>query len=767
MNSPYSSSSRPNPQTRPAMIAELAEAALENLWDEKLELKHYLRTAERCRSHAKHFINEDDYENAFIEYARAATLVLEKLSSHRDYHTLLNAAQRHNLALNGQDILDKLGELKPMLVDRYEKWSKQHPDPTNPNILPDFRRRRLRSEELFAQEEQRRRRSRHDRPRTRERDRDKDKVGLEREREKQSAVEEQLAEELRLYKEQREAVQRQQAADDRERERDRAASRAAVAAADRKREVAVAAARSAATQPPGAVPDLTFSRTPVQNNAYNGTPLPQDSRRPDEEHFRHQQQQEEMRHREEEIVRKREQKKWEQEGFARRQQESDEAARAVRQTIASNNMGVATAMTPSSLASTPSVTYSTSASSSNVSTPATSFYENMTPTQSTSGLRPPPAVKSRPPSFLSAQFEHVPPIMPLESPTRYEDDSTDSESVHNGRRSSGKQKQAMDYSNRTPSRAPARSPSYPPPITTTSPPPADTRIQYPQLMSQHQKHQGYYPSLNSMFGPATADSFRYATAAPGSNFKDMYPSYLLPRPSAPYGTPQPSPTPQAHPIQYPSYPGPSRPAPPVPSTTPPSSARASIDRTMGVPKSEPSPALRTVTLPRGCLPRFLTLAKANTDMNMETCGLLLGRDRGGKFLVTTLLIPKQHSTSDTCTMDEEELVMQFTEERDLITLGWIHTHPSQSCFMSSVDLHTHSGFQCMLPESFAVVCAPKSNPNFGIFRLTDPPGLKTVLECTAKEAFHPHPDLPIYTDADKGHVQMKEIPLEIVDLRNR
>jgi STAM-binding protein len=126
-------------------------------------------------------------------------------------------------------------------------------------------------------------------------------------------------------------------------------------------------------------------------------------------------------------------------------------------------------------------------------------------------------------------------------------------------------------------------------------------------------------------------------------------------------------------------------------------------------------------------------------------------------------------------------------------------------FMSSVDLHTHSGFQRMLPESFAVVCAPKSTPkysllnllddvlpnshlasSFGIFRLTDPPGLKTVLECTAKEAFHPHPDLPIYTvrlciplwlqylfadfdrhlqDADKGHVQMKDMSLEIVDLR--
>ncbi|KAF8157557.1 hypothetical protein K438DRAFT_1620897, partial [Mycena galopus ATCC 62051] len=180
--------------------------------------------------------------------------------------------------------------------------------------------------------------------------------------------------------------------------------------------------------------------------------------------------------------------------------------------------------------------------------------------------------------------------------------------------------------------------------------------------------------------------------------------------------------------------------------------------------------LRTVLLPQVTLPRFLAIASGNTARNLETCGLLLGREvvRGDsrtRYVVETLLIPKQHATSDTCTMDEEEGVLGFTEERGLITLGWIHTHPSQSCFMSSVDLHTHASFQCMLPESFAVVCAPKSDPSFGIFRLTDPPGLQTVLKCTAKQAFHPHPDVPIYTDADKGHVQMRDAALEIVDLR--
>ena len=69
----------------------------------------------------------------------------------------------------------------------------------------------------------------------------------------------------------------------------------------------------------------------------------------------------------------------------------------------------------------------------------------------------------------------------------------------------------------------------------------------------------------------------------------------------------------------------------------------------------------------------------------------------------------------------------------------------------------------MLPESFAVVCAPKFSPkyvfsliftksimnslsiSFGIFRITDPPGLDVILNCQEREAFHPHPDMAIYT----------------------
>ncbi|KAF8607118.1 Mov34-domain-containing protein [Ceratobasidium sp. AG-I] len=176
--------------------------------------------------------------------------------------------------------------------------------------------------------------------------------------------------------------------------------------------------------------------------------------------------------------------------------------------------------------------------------------------------------------------------------------------------------------------------------------------------------------------------------------------------------------------------------------------------------------LRQVLLPEEVIQKFMSIAKPNTLQNRETCGLLLGKRRTGGFAVTTLLIPRQRATSDTCEMVEEELILDFQETRGLITLGWIHTHPTQSCFMSSLDLHTHSGFQASLKEAFAIVCAPSQSPNVGIFRLTDPPGLQVISKCTIKESFHPHTAGNIYTDADQGHVKMmKKLDLSIVDLR--
>ncbi|XP_017602876.1 AMSH-like ubiquitin thioesterase 1 isoform X2 [Gossypium arboreum] len=90
---------------------------------------------------------------------------------------------------------------------------------------------------------------------------------------------------------------------------------------------------------------------------------------------------------------------------------------------------------------------------------------------------------------------------------------------------------------------------------------------------------------------------------------------------------------------------------------------------------------------------FMKLAKSNTDRNLETCGVLAGSLKNRKFYVTALIIPKQESTSNSCQTTNEEEIFEVQDKKSLFPLGWIHTHPTQSCFMSSIDLHTHYSYQ--------------------------------------------------------------------------
>lgn len=46
---------------------------------------------------------------------------------------------------------------------------------------------------------------------------------------------------------------------------------------------------------------------------------------------------------------------------------------------------------------------------------------------------------------------------------------------------------------------------------------------------------------------------------------------------------------------------------------------------------------------------------------------------------------------------------------NLVQLGWIHTHPSQTAFLSSVDMHTQFGIQMLMPQAVAIVCSIKYN----------------------------------------------------------
>ncbi|KAF3763359.1 hypothetical protein M406DRAFT_49060 [Cryphonectria parasitica EP155] len=180
--------------------------------------------------------------------------------------------------------------------------------------------------------------------------------------------------------------------------------------------------------------------------------------------------------------------------------------------------------------------------------------------------------------------------------------------------------------------------------------------------------------------------------------------------------------------------------------------------------------LRSIFLPTGLRDEFLRLAGPNTRKGLEMCGILCGTAVNNALFISCLVIPQQTCTSDTCETDNEEAVMEFCMQEDLMVFGWIHTHPTQSCFMSSRDMHTQSGYQVMMPESIAIVCAPRSEPSFGIFRLTNPPGLDHILRCTQSATFHPHSLDNLYTDAvhPTGHVyHSSQMDFTVEDLRTK
>ncbi|XP_063704255.1 STAM-binding protein-like A isoform X2 [Culicoides brevitarsis] len=174
-------------------------------------------------------------------------------------------------------------------------------------------------------------------------------------------------------------------------------------------------------------------------------------------------------------------------------------------------------------------------------------------------------------------------------------------------------------------------------------------------------------------------------------------------------------------------------------------------------------SLRKIVVPSKLMQSFLLLAKLNTSQNIETCGILAGKLASNKFTISHVILPKQVGSSETCVTENEEEIFSFQDKYNLITLGWIHTHPTQTAFLSSVDLHTHFAYQKMIPESIAIVCAPKYNTT-GFFCLTPEHGLEYIAQCR-QTGFHPHPsDLPLFTQAN--HIQQDEnAKLEIIDLR--
>ncbi|WIA13630.1 hypothetical protein OEZ85_007194 [Tetradesmus obliquus] len=199
---------------------------------------------------------------------------------------------------------------------------------------------------------------------------------------------------------------------------------------------------------------------------------------------------------------------------------------------------------------------------------------------------------------------------------------------------------------------------------------------------------------------------------------------------------------------------------------PPSVAEAAAAAAAGPKSLSKRLDLRDVHISVALMNDFLHYAANNTRRGIESCGILAGRlsASDSRFTITTLIVPKQTGTSDTVEMLGEEEVWEAESSRELVPLGWIHTHPTQTCFLSSVDIHTQCGYQTMLEESVAIVMAPTdSRKKCGIFRLTTPAGLEHVQRCSYR-GFHASCNSEMYELC--GHVYLNpNAKHEVIDLR--
>lgn len=306
-------------------------------------------------------------------------------------------------------------------------------------------------------------------------------------------------------------------------------------------------------------------------------------------------------------------------------------------------------------------------------------------------------------------------------------------------------------------------------MTTTSPNlSGGETIEYPRLMTQHQLQQGYRPSTASIFVPHTDyqvpsgypsplpppmqagispphyanpgtgyPSLPHPSTSPNSYYEPPTVASALQRapsiPSIPYipaglrpafesrasssstRSPMPEPAPPRPPkvpvspperaYSYDSYQ--QSPPPRVqPSRQRDRSRTPSVTRTAPVEEEAAPAGLRTIWLPGETLHKFIQIAAINTERKRETCGLLLGRQKRNSFTVHTLLVPRQTSDENSCTMTHEEMIMEFQEKRDLLTLGWVSTDPKESSSLSKFNIdalcdqiHTHPTQSCMWTKS--------------------------------------------------------------------
>ena len=94
---------------------------------------------------------------------------------------------------------------------------------------------------------------------------------------------------------------------------------------------------------------------------------------------------------------------------------------------------------------------------------------------------------------------------------------------------------------------------------------------------------------------------------------------------------------------------------------------------------------------------FKAMVQRDLDRNLETCGVLGGKKTNDDWFVSHLILPEQHQTDVSCLLTDQGQAQleEYLHGHELGQIGWIHTHPSQTAFLSSMDQHQHFSYQTL------------------------------------------------------------------------
>ena len=149
--------------------------------------------------------------------------------------------------------------------------------------------------------------------------------------------------------------------------------------------------------------------------------------------------------------------------------------------------------------------------------------------------------------------------------------------------------------------------------------------------------------------------------------------------------------------------------------------------------------------------------------DIENCVFLCGKGKKRSLKVTHIIITDQKGRKKSCETLNEENFYYYATENNFRTFEWIHTHPTQSSFLSSIDIHSQYKYQSLLLEAILVVCSLKTQVT-DLFTLT-PDGMKTISQCD-QTGFHDHAGMSQSIYVKASHIVIdEELIANVIDLR--